>query len=107
MIELGLDKISDIGVRDNFAAIQEEFKSPIYNFKFQFFELNFTAAVTNYRFKHNMPFLPKDVIVTSQKGAGVATFNYSLFDKDYLDITTTDAVKIRFLVGNFNNDSNA
>lgn len=107
MIDIGLDGIKETGIRDNFVNILEEFKKPIHRFDFKFFELTFTAAVTNYRFRHGLPYTPKDVIITSQYGAGVAEFNYALFDATSIDITTTDACKVRFLLGNFSENSGA
>ena len=105
MIDIGLDGIKDTGIRDNFVNILEEFNKPIHKFNFQFFELNFTAAVTNYRYRHNLPYTPKDVIITAQYGTGVAEFNYQLFSSTHIDITTTDACTVRFLLGNFSKDS--
>lgn len=107
MIELGLDGIENTTIRDNFVSILEEFKSPLLNFKFKFFELTFTGAVTNYRYLHNMGFIPKDIIQTSKTGAGAITFNYSLFSNTHLDITTSGACVVRFLAGNFSPSSNA
>lgn len=105
MIDIGLDGIEDTGIRENFSNILEEFKKTIHRFDFQFFEVVFTAAVTNYKFKHNMRFVPKDVIQTSVIGAGAVTFNYANFDSNFIDITTTGACTVRFIAGNFSKQS--
>lgn len=101
-IDLKYQEIEDQYARENFYRLQKFFDAE--NFlkgDWEFFEIAIPAAATNYRFKHNLGFMPKDVLVTSSIGAGVAQFNYSLFDKDFLDITTTGPVTVRAYVGRF------
>ena len=66
---------------------------------FKFFTLELQRAETNYKFKHGLTFIPQDVIITSTIGSGLVTLNYELFDKTYIDLTTTNAVKLRFYLG--------
>lgn len=86
-------------------------QSPLAGFKS--FELTFTqnydgsTAKTAYAFPHNLGFLPKDIIITSQKGVGVAKFNQSLTDSSnlYIDVsgspTTAGPLVVRFLAGTY------
>lgn len=69
--------------------------------EWRFFEIAITGAKTNYQFVHNLGFKPTDVIQTSLIGAGAITWNYALFTKEFLDITTTGDLTVRAFVGRF------
>jgi hypothetical protein len=73
--------------------------------QFEFFELTFDAAVTNDRVGHGLGFEPLDVIQTSITGAGAITFNYSLFDGEFIDVTTTGACVVRCFIGRYEEES--
>lgn len=68
---------------------------------FEFASIRIGSAVTNFRYRHNLGFLVKDVIVTSVIGPGAVTFNYDKFDSQFLDITTTGACVIRAFLGSY------
>lgn len=103
--KLILKDIQDPYVQENFLRLQQFLNNDIFlNSELKFFEVTFTAAVTNFRFKHNLGYLPKDAWLTGQSGTATVTFNHSLFSKDFLDITTSAATTIRFLAGRFRND---
>ncbi len=101
MINLLVKETLDPIDRENMRRIQNEFTSVqiILKGQWKFFELTFTGAVTNFKQKHLLMFVPKDVIQTSITGVGAVTWNYSLFDRTNLDITTTGACVIRAFVG--------
>lgn len=93
-------EIEDRYAQDNFTRLQDYFKeSPVEKMGFKFFEIEFTGAVTNFRYPHNLGFVPKDVITTYFSNAATVTWNYDLFDSTYLDITTSGATTVRALVG--------
>lgn len=99
-LKLVLEKVMDRVARDNFQKVEDYVRSSdILRPNFKFYEIIFTQAETNKRIPHRLGFRPKDVIQTSLTGAGSLTWNYTLFDKDYLDITTTDACVVRALIG--------
>lgn len=101
-LDLILKEIQDDYVRENFTRIRRFLEGKTFlKGTFKFFELEVTAAVTNQRHKHNLGFVPKDVIITSQIGAGALTINYSRFDIDFIDFTTTGAVAFRGFVGTY------
>jgi hypothetical protein len=103
MKSLFLREIDDEHTQENFVRIQDEIRAQAFlKGQWNFVELPFTAAVSNFRFKHNMTFTPKDVILTSSRGAGVATFNFDLFTNEFLDISVTAAVVLRFFMGSYN-----
>lgn len=67
-------------------------------------EIKTDTAQTNLKVRHNLGFIPKDVIKCKKVGAGDITMNYDKFDKDFLDVTTTGAVRLRVFVGTFIRD---
>lgn len=103
MIQLLVNETEDKTTRENMKRLQKELSDVqiILKGNWKFFELTFTAAVTNFKQKHLLGFLPKDIIQTSKTGAGAITWNYSLFDSTNLDITTTGALVVRAFVGNY------
>lgn len=101
-LTLLLKEISDQYIQENFIRIVDFFKRQrLLDGEFTHFEIVFTGAVTNFKFKHNLGFVPKDIIQTSSIGAGVLTWNYDKFDAQFLDITTTGVVTVRAFVGSY------
>lgn len=106
MLELRFVDIKDAVARENFQKIQEEFRDfPLPQGKWKFFEVSLTQTVTNFKFKHNLGFMPKDIIQTSQIGSGSLTFNYALFDKNFIDLSTTGPVTVRFFAGAYSENT--
>lgn len=68
---------------------------------FKHFELTFEEAQTNLKLPHGLGFAPKDVIQTSLTGSGTLTWNYSLFDKTDLNLTTTGPCTVRAFIGTY------
>ncbi len=101
-LSLRIEEIGDAAARENFQRLEEAFKSLTFlKGKFRFVEISFLSAVTNFKFPHGLGFVPKDVLPTSITGAGAITWNYSLFDRTNLDITTTGACVVRAYVGSY------
>ena len=102
MLDLLIQEMKDDYVRENFKRLKT-FASgqKLLNGSWQFVELVIPSAVINFKFAHNLGFAPRDIIQTSSIGAGVLTWNYSLFDNVNLDLTTTGAVTVRFFVGTY------
>jgi len=102
MREIELNDIEDLTVRNNFEVIQDGFREqPILKGKWKFFEISFDGVVTNEKYPHNLGFQPKDILQTSTTGVGDITFNYSSFDKENLDITTSGACTVRAFIGTY------
>ena len=99
------NEILDQYVRKNFERVKEfiDKESPLKGFRA--YEISFTETKANYKFKHVLGFLPKDVLLSSQIGTGVIVFNYSSFTETEIDLTITGTVSttvpttIRFLLG--------
>lgn len=105
MLKLRVNEIEDEYVKQNFERIQSILNDfALLRGEWAFFEVTFTVAVSGFLFEHNLGFKPKDVLVTSQIGAGSATFNYSLFTSTHISITTTGAVVVRFFAGSYRDE---
>lgn len=102
-----IKEINDTYLRQNFKNLDTYFQTNNQLLGFKFFEVNLTKATTNYLVAHGLPFIPQDVIVSRVTGSGQVTFNYGLFDKSNVNITTTDACRIRFFVGTYFNFQSA
>lgn len=103
MLKLFFTNISDNYALENFRRIESEINNQIIlNAEWRPVQLTFTAAVTNFRYLHNLPYTPTDVIQTRLTGAGSVTYNYTLFNEDFIDITTSGACVVKFLLGRYN-----
>lgn len=108
MLDLNLEKIQDDAVRDCLQKVQEEVrKNPFANGQFKFFEIKVTGGLIHTRFRHLMGFQPKDVILTYKVGPGVVTFHNELFDKEFIEFSTSGALNMRFFVGTYVEDTGA
>lgn len=96
-------EVSDEYSRENFERIEGFIRDePLLKGKFKFFELVFSAAVTNMRIPHNLGFLPKDAIITYRiPTTSTVTLNQNLWTDTFLDITTSAAVTIRAFIGTY------
>lgn len=98
---LNSNNISDIYLRQNFQNLQQYFSSQNQLMNFNFFEQIFTTAQSNFKMVHKLGTIPLDVIVTQLTGPGNVLFNFGLSDNTYLNMSATDACRVRFFVGNF------
>lgn len=96
---LYIEDFLDPKLRDNFRKLNSFFKEDTNLLGFQHFEIVIAGAVTNLKHPHHLGFTPKDVLVTSQIGAGTITWNYSRFNDTDLDITTTGPTTVRAYIG--------
>ena len=104
-LELGLNGIKDGETKENFQKLEEFVdEQNLLEARFKFFEVEFDSAVTNFKLKHDLGYVPKDVIISSTKGTGEVVLNYDKFDKDYIDISTNGAVKVRMFAGSYGHD---
>lgn len=66
---------------------------------FKFHEFTVDGAKTDYRFKHNLGYIPTDIVQLYITDGVTATWKHDSFDKDFLILDTDGAATIRFLVG--------
>lgn len=100
-----LEDIKDPRVRESLQWMYEYLISePLLLGKFDFFEVTTKGAVTALKVPHNLGFRPKDIIVTSQIG-GTATFLYNQFTAEYVVLTTTAGMTLRFFGGTYESEN--
>ena len=100
-LSLNLSYIKDADVGKSLELIESFLNAnPFLKGQFKFYQIVIPAAVTNYRFSHNLGFVPKDVLVTSVVGSS-PTWNYTLFDDVSLAITVAGSSTIRAFIGRY------
>jgi hypothetical protein len=105
--QLAISEITDEYIRKNFESIRDFLPSGTPFRDFKLFELTFTKTENNFKFKHNLGFLPKDIFLTRQEGSGSVVFNYPLATAESIDMTISGTVtpdnpyKIRFFAGTY------
>lgn len=101
-LNLLLDYLEDENTQDALENLQDFLAGqPFIEPEWQFYEREYTSAVTDAQIKHTLGGVPKDIILTSKIGAGSVTFEYEDFTKDFIVVSTTGAAKIRFFAGTF------
>lgn len=100
-------QIQDSYTQKNFVNLQQYFQTQNQLLNFSFFDLSFTAAVSNKKFPHGFSYAPVDILVLKISGSGTVQFNTGLFDATNMNISTTGACRVRFLVGTYWNQANA
>jgi hypothetical protein len=99
-------EIDDPTIQENFKRIERAFEEQkILKGNWQFYDLSFKQAVTAFPFAHNFKFTPKDVLQTFISGAGLVTWEYSMFDRKNIYVTTSGPCEVRAFVGLYNERS--
>ncbi len=101
-ISLYRKEVEDEYSRENFKRLQDFINnSPLNKGEFKFFEIQLSAAVTNQKWRHGLGFVPMDVLQTYVSGGVTVTWNFDLFDRTNLDLTTSGATTIRAFIGRY------
>lgn len=107
-IELILKDISDKHSRENFTRLNRFLSNQtILNGEWEFYQIEVPGAVTEFKFKHNLKFIPKDIIVLSIDGHKNIDFRYDLFTHQHIVFSTGGAVCLRLLAGSYTKDNRA
>lgn len=101
--QLKLDSI-DPTLRTNFEALRDYLQeSSILKGEWKHFEIVVDGAVSNKKYKHNLGFTPKDVLVTFDT-AGVS-WAYASFDDTNVQFSTSGSGIIRVFIGRYANNA--
>ena len=101
-IDLPVQGQADKNLKDLVVGLNGELNgNPFTSGKFKAFEVDLEEATANFEVRHGLGFAPKDIIQTSAIGSGSVTWNYTLFTKEVVVLTVSNAVKVRFLAGSF------
>lgn len=99
-------KISDPILREYIQDLQDEINNQaILKGEWKYFEYEFDKAETNLKVPHNLKFTPIDVVQTYISGSGSITWNYSSFDGENVDITTSDACIVKAFIGRYRDEN--
>lgn len=106
MLDITLERIQDPFVRDALYNILEEVRSqPILKYNFKSFEVTFSEGVSDFPFKHNLGFKPKDRVITNITSGGGGYIDLDSATSVYVNITVSEACTMRFLLGNYDSNS--
>lgn len=97
--ELSLREIDDPFTRNNFQKLVDYFTKQNQLLNFQFLDLEFTAAETQRRVLHGLGVIPRDFVRLEISGDGKLTLHRDQFTKDFLFISASGPVRVRFLCG--------
>jgi hypothetical protein len=101
-IDLLAKEIDDKFVRENVFRLKKFLEAlQILDGFWTFFEVDLAAAGTQAKIKHNLDFVPQDIILLSTIGDQKVYFNYVDFDSTYLYVTNHGPCRIRFLAGKY------
>jgi hypothetical protein len=100
-LKLLQNEVTDISARENFKRIESYLRDlPLLRGQFEFF--NFILAAPSYpatvAFRHNLGFVPKDVITTSVIG-GTVTWDYRSATKDTISASISALADVRCFIG--------
>lgn len=99
-VDLAVQGQYDKNLKDLITALNAELNgNPFTSGKFKAFEVELEGATANFEVRHGLGFIPKDIIQTSATGSGSVTWNYTLFTKEVVVLSVSNAVKVRFLAG--------
>lgn len=99
---LAVNEIKDPFVQENFKKLDEFFRAnPLLNGDFKHFEIILDDAVADYNFKHNLNFVPKDLIQTFLTDGITLTWNFDDFTNTDISFTTSGACTVRFFLGRY------
>jgi hypothetical protein len=101
--QLNIQQIVDVYLRQNFSNLADYFNAQNQLLNFGFKEVVFTGAQANFLVAHGLKVVPQDIIVTKIVGPGKVTFNHGLFDSVNMNLTASDACRIRFFFGTYYN----
>lgn len=105
-LDLLIKEIPDVNIRENFNRLKRELEAQqILDGFWRFFEVEFPSGGSSLPVKHNLSFIPRDIILLSVEGDYNYYFNYAEFDAKNIYVTTQGACRIRFLAGNYKNKS--
>ncbi len=102
--EINLENVSDGPTQENFLRIREHIENDLFTrFLGKHFEVQLEGTLTQFRYRHHLGFVPRDILETSRIGAAL-TWHYDLFDETHLVVSTTGDVRVRAFIGTFRED---
>lgn len=101
-VKLIENTIQDQAALENFKRIKIFLRDlPIIKAGFVFREIVVNSPGSNLKFKHNLKFVPKDIIMTSVTGSFPVTWVYDAFDADFVVYSVASPCTIRVFIGTY------
>lgn len=105
-LDLLLKEIPDLIVRENFFRSKRELEAQqILSGFWHFFEVEFQHSGPLQPIKHNLSFIPQDIIILSVEGNHNLFFNHENFDSTNVYITVEGPCRVRFFAGKYSDKS--
>lgn len=99
-IDLILKDIEDKWVKENFSRISRFVRDQtILDGRFKFFQVDLPRAFSRAALKHNLSFVPRDIIPLSAEGDQNFYYHFGESDRDNIYVTNDGPVILRFLAG--------
>lgn len=93
-----MKELEDAKAQKNFEIISDVVgDQELSKFDWNFIKFSIPATISNLKIPHGLNFIPTDILTTQI--SGILTFNYSLFDDKFLDVTALGPCNFRGLVG--------
>lgn len=100
MLDLILKDISDPYIRENFFRLTKFLDSQVlFEGNFELFDISIPQADASFRIKHGLKFIPYDIVTLFVEGDFNYYFRYQEFDREFLYVTASGPVRLRFLAG--------
>ena len=101
-LDLILREIEETHTRENFSRLKRILtEQAILQGDWKLYEINLPTAVTGHKLKHNLKFIPYDIIQLSAVGDQNYQFRHELFTRTNMIIDADGPVVLRFLAGRY------
>lgn len=106
-INLIENNIEDPSAQENFRRIKTFLRDvPVMKAGFYFRTFAVPAGLlSNFKYKHNLDFVPKDILVSALSNNASVTWHFDTFDKTYVYLTVTAPTTIRAFFGSYKDDN--
>jgi hypothetical protein len=105
MLDIAIDSIEDNITREALQSLIEALRdNPFIRSRGQLLSYTATAAVTNQKIAHQLPFKPKHAVLLSRTGSATVTFNNDNFTSSAIDVTTSAATTFNAWIGTISED---
>ncbi len=86
-------------IQENFQKLRQFIsQNPLVNGNFKFYRIVVKNPSVNYKFFHDLGFVPRDVIITYISSGSVIP-DYGKFTKESIEFNVSDECEIRMLLG--------
>lgn len=106
-INLIENNIEDKNAQENFRRIKTYLRDTVLlksGFYFRTFDIP-ASGLVNFKYKHNLDFVPKDILVSAISNNATVTWHYDTFDRTFVYLTVSAPTTIRAFFGSYKDDN--